>query len=161
WFLSAGILGLAFVAKYSAVLLIPTMVLTAAVRAWAPTPLVFGTKPFNSRGGKFLAAAVSAFGHMLVGALVVLAFYGVRYKGFNPALPEADNFIRPWVDYVGKTGILGEAARWAAKLRLLPEAFLFGFDFVLANAAERAGFLNGYYSSSGWPGFFLWTFALK
>lgn len=161
WWLSAVTLGLAFVAKYSAALLVPMMVVMAAVRAGAAEPLTLGRWTFTSRAGKFGAAALSAAGHALVVALVIWAFYGFRYAAFNPALPPANHFIRPWSDYVGQTGLLGSATRALAALRALPEAYLYGFDYVLATSAIRAAFLNGEHSVTGWRTFFLWTFLLK
>src|ERR1044071_1627424 len=64
--------------------------------------------------------------------------------------PPADHFIRPWSDYVGKTGLLGTATRALAAARILPEAFLYGFDYVLFTSKVRAAFLNGAHSITGW-----------
>jgi dihydroorotase len=43
----------------------------------------------------------------------------------------------------------------------LPEAFLYGFAYVLETTKARGAFLNGDYSTICWPSFFPWTFALK
>ncbi len=161
WWLSAVVLGLAFVAKYSAVLLIPMMVLMAGARALAPEPWRIAGRQFSSPLGRFSAAALSAAGQALVVAAVIWAFYGFRYSAFNPALPPADHFIRPWADYVGRTGLVGEITRWLAALRALPEGFLYGFDYVLATTGMRSAFLNGELSITGWRTFFVWTFFLK
>lgn len=161
WCLSAVTLGLAFVAKYSAVLLVPMMILMAAARAWSAEPWSFGRWQWHTRGGKFGFAAVSALGHAAVVLAVIWAFYGFRYSAFNPALPPAADFIRPWADYVGRTGVIGEATRALAALRALPEGFLYGFDYVLATTQIRAAFLNGEHSITGWRSFFVWTFLLK
>ncbi|MBL9200737.1 MAG: glycosyltransferase family 39 protein [Opitutaceae bacterium] len=159
--LSAFVLGLACVAKYSAVLLGPMMVAMAAVRAWAPTPWRLGRWQCATPAAKLAAAALSGLAHAAVGVLVVWASFGFRYAAFNPALPAADGFIRPWVSYVGQTGLAGEAARSLAAAKALPEAFLYGFDYVLATTKSRAAFLNGEHSVTGWRTFFLWTFLLK
>ncbi|MEI6466160.1 MAG: hypothetical protein WCQ89_15650, partial [Verrucomicrobiota bacterium] len=103
----------------------------------------------------------SALGHAAVVALVIWAFYGFRFAAFNPALPPADHFIRPWADYVGNTGLIGEATRELARLKALPEGYLYGFDYVLATTKSRAAFLNGEHSITGWRTFFIWTFLLK
>lgn len=161
WWLCAGVLGLAFVAKYSAVLLIPMLVAMAAVRALAPEPWRFAGRVFATPGRRFAAAALSAAAQALVVAAVIWASYGFRYSAFNPELPPADHFIRPWADYVGRTGLIGEFTRGLAALRLLPEAFLYGFDYVLATTGQRSAFLNGELSVTGWRTFFVWTFLLK
>ncbi len=161
WWLSALVFGLAYVAKFSAVLLLPMMVLTAAARAFAPGALrVFG-RDYTSRGGKFGAAALSALGHGLVAGLVIWAFYGFHYAAFNPALPPADHFVRPWEVLDLHIGFSGKLIRALASVHALPEAFLYGFAYVLETAQVRSAYLNGEYSTTGWPSFFPWAFALK
>ncbi len=161
WWLSALTFGLAWVAKYSAPLLIPMMVLMALARAWTAEPLIVLGRTFTTRGGKFGAAAGSAVGHGLVAMAVIWAFYGFRYAAFNPALPPPDGFIRPWEVLDMHIGFPGQVLRFAEKLRVLPEAFLYGFAYVLETTQVRSAFLNGEYSTTGWPSFFPWTFALK
>ena len=161
WWLSAFTLGLAFVAKYSAVLIPPIMVLLAAIRALAPEPLTLGGRKFTSRGGKFGAAALSAVGHALVAAFVIWACYGFRYTAFNPQLPPADHFIRPWSVIEEGIGGAGTMIHLLASWHALPEAFLYGLAYVLYTASSRAAFLNGEYSVFGWPTFFPWAFLLK
>lgn len=161
WWLSALVLGLAFVAKYSAVLLVPMMIAMAAVRAWAPAPWQVGRWRLTTPLGKFGVAALSAVGHAAIVALVIWAFYGFRFAAGNPSLPPADHFIKPWSDFIGKTGLLGEATRALAQLHALPEAFLYGFDYVLFSTKSRSAFLNGEHSLTGWRTFFIWSFLLK
>jgi hypothetical protein len=161
WALSAVAFGLACVAKFSAPLLLPMMVLTALARACTAAPLhVFG-RDYVSRAGKFGAAALSALGHGLVAVAVIWAFYGFHYAAFNPALPPADHFVRPWEVLDLHIGLPGKFIRFLAGLHALPEAFLYGMAYVLETTQVRSAFLNGDYSTTGWPTFFPWTFALK
>jgi hypothetical protein len=44
---------------------------------------------------------------------------------------------------------------------VLPEGYLYGMAYVLETAQVRSAFLNGEFSTTGWPHFFIWTFALK
>ena len=44
---------------------------------------------------------------------------------------------------------------------MLPEAFLYGFAFVLQFAQARGAFLNGEYSTTGWVSFFPTAFLIK
>ena len=161
WWLSALVFGLACVAKYSAPLLLPMMVLMAAARAWTAAPLTLLGRTFATRAGKFGAAALSAVGHGLVAMAVIWVCYGCRYGAFNPALPPADHFIRPWEVLDLHIGLPGQVLRAFAAVRALPEAFLYGFAYVLETAQIRSAFLNGDYSTTGWPSFFPWAFALK
>jgi len=161
WWLSALVFGLACVAKYSAPLLLPMMVLMAVARAWTAPPLALWGRTFTTRGGKFGAAALSAIGHGLVAMGVIWVCYGFRYSAFNPALPPADHFIRPWEVLDLHIGLPGQVLRAFAAVHALPEAFLYGFAYVLETAQVRSAFLNGDYSTTGWPSFFPWAFALK
>lgn len=161
WWLSAVVFGLAWVAKYSAPLLLPMMILMAAMRAATAEPLKLMGRTFTTRAGKFGAAALSAVGHGLVAIAIIWACYGFRYKAFNPALPPATDFIRPWEVLDLHIGFAGQVLRAAATLHALPEAFLYGFAYVLETTQVRSAFLNGEYSTTGWPSFFPWTFALK
>jgi hypothetical protein len=146
--LSAAVFGLACVAKFSAVLLLPMMALCAlaliaAGRASVPRVLL------------------SAAGHAAAAVLVIWALYGFRYSAFNPALPPADQFIESWPDMYAHTGRIGALIHRMADARLLPEAFLYGAAYVVQTSQVRGAFLNGEYSVEGWRTFFLWAFALK
>eukprot|EP01035_Chromulina_nebulosa_P002966 gene2966-4047_t len=125
-----------------------------------------GSRRFSRHTGmerlqKFGAAALSAVGHGLVAGLVIWAFYGFHYAAFNPALPPADHFVRPWEVLDLHIGFAGKLIRALAAIHALPEAFLYGFAYVLETAQVRSAFLNGEYSTTGWPSFFPWAFALK
>src|SRR2546423_526362 len=59
---------------------------------------------------------------------------------------------------------MGWPRAWFEGLRgwhVLPEAFLYGFAFVIQFSRERAAFLNGDYSMTGWATFFPFSFAVK
>ncbi|MCX6950903.1 MAG: glycosyltransferase family 39 protein, partial [Verrucomicrobia bacterium] len=161
WWLSAAVFGLAWVAKYSAPLIVVMMIAMAVARAWAAEPLALFGRSFTTRGGKFGAAALSALGHGIVAIAVIWAFYGFRYAAFSPAQATGAEFIRSWALIDTHLGMQGQMLRAAAAVRLLPEAFLYGFASVLEHTQMRAAFLNGEYSLRGWPSFFPWTFALK
>jgi hypothetical protein len=161
WWLSAAAFGLACVAKYSAPLLLPMFVLLALVRALAAEPLALLGRTWMTRGGKFGAAALSALGHGAVAALVIWAFFGFRFAAANPALPPFEHFIRPWEWLDSNLGIAGKILRGIAAAHLLPEGYIYGFAYVLETAQIRSAFLNGEFSTTGWPSFFVWAFALK
>jgi 4-amino-4-deoxy-L-arabinose transferase-like glycosyltransferase len=161
WWLSAITFGLACVAKYSAPLLLPMFALLAVVRAFAPEPVQRLGRTWTSRPGKFGAAVLSGAGHAAVAMLVIWAFFGFRYTAANPALPPFEHFIRPWDWLDVNLGFQGKILRAVAAAHLLPEAYIYGFAYVLETAQVRAAFLNGEFSNTGWPTFFLWTFVLK
>jgi hypothetical protein len=146
--LSAVVFGLACVAKFSAVLLLPMMALCALVH-------------LATRRGRAGTLLLSAAGHAAVAFAIIWAFYGFRYSAFNPALPAADGFIEPWPAMYANTGRIGQVIHFLAGIHALPEAFLYGAAYVRQTSQMRGAFLNGEYSISGWPSFFIWTFALK
>jgi len=146
--LSAVLFGLACVAKFSAVFLIPMMALCAVAHAAA-------------QPGQLGRIARSAAGHAAVAFAVIWAFYGFRYSAFNPALPAADQFIVSWGDMYAYTGTVGRLIHFLAGIRALPEAFLYGAAYVFYTSQSRGAFLNGAYSLMGWRSYFVWAFALK
>jgi hypothetical protein len=146
--LSAVVFGLACVAKFSAVLLIPMMGLCGLVHAVA-------------QPGQLGRIARSAAGHAAVAFAIIWAFYGFRYSAFNPALPAADQFIVSWPVMYASTGTVGEVIHLLARIRALPEGFLYGAAYVSFTSQTRGAFLNGEYSLLGWRSYFIWAFALK
>jgi 4-amino-4-deoxy-L-arabinose transferase-like glycosyltransferase len=57
--------------------------------------------------------------------------------------------------------IVGRALLFAEHHRLLPEAFLFGSAWTAATSTMRTSFLNGQYSVTGLPDYFLFTLLYK
>jgi hypothetical protein len=146
--LSAAVFGLACVAKFSAVFLLPMMALCALVHVL-------------SKKGDVARVLLSAAGHAVAAYAIIWAFYGFRYSAFNPALPAADQFIVSWPVMYANTGGAGRMIRFLARVRALPEAFLYGAAYVYYTSQSRGAFLNGGFSITGWRTFFIWAFALK
>ena len=159
--LSAAVFGLACVAKFSAVLLLPMMALLAIARCAAPVPMAFGRRVYATPQAKLALMSGSALVHAVVAVFVIWAFYGFRYSDFNPALPAAHQFIRRWDLIEQAIGLQGKLVHVLAAWHALPEAFLYGYAYVIESAQSRSAFLNGEYSIVGWPSFFPWTFLLK
>ncbi len=159
--LSAGVLGLAFVSKYSAILLIPMMLIAGVGRALAPAPLQWQDQTWTTPARKLGAVVLSLLAHGIVVFVVIWAFYGFRYTAFNPKLPPALQFFGRWETFTARLGLSGALVQRARELRVLPEAYLYGFTYVLDTVRMRTAFLNGEYSVTGWPSFFIWAFVLK
>lgn len=159
WALSAGVFGLACVAKFSAVLLLPMLAVMAIARAAspAPWPLLGRGDTVRRRAGNLI---VSLLGHGAVAVLVIWTFYGFRYSAFNPAVP-AGRFIATWPAISSSLGFQRPVIELLRKLHALPEAFLYGYSYVIASSQARAAFLNGAISYTGWRTFFPWTLLLK
>lgn len=189
--LVAGLVtGLAFVAKFSAVLLLPVFaglgVIAFAFRrsggthapcAQASRVADSGTDeteacsplanipPFKPTRKPWLLLALrlgGAFvGAALIAGSVVWCFFGFRYSAADPTVAAFGHFYLPWET------ALADGGRWTAMMQLarhytiLPEAFLYGFSFVIYFSAQRGAFLAGNYSSTGWWWFFPFAFLIK
>lgn len=165
---SCAATGLAFVAKFSAVLLVPVFILLIIWQVVAPQPLTAawrlrGAAPrvIRSRLGKagllaglFAANAVAAWA-------IIWTFFGWRYNAFSPALPVAWHFYLPTALIVGKSGLINASILAGFKWKLFPQAFIHGFAHVRFQAEQRAAFLLGRYSNTGWWWFFPYAFLVK
>ena len=161
WGLSALTFGLACVAKFSAPILLPLFIAMAIARACRGAPLSLFARSWTTWQGKLGAIALSMVAHGLVAVAVIWLFFGFRYSAFNPLLPPAADFIRPWSWIDENLGWTGQCIRAIGATRLLPEGYLYGLAYVLETAQVRSAFLNGDYSATGWTSFFPWAFVLK
>ena len=153
--LSAVVFGLACVAKFSAVLLGPMFALSA---------LVWLAGRVRSEGWRepLLRLTRSAMVHVVAAWAIIWLFYGFRFSAFSPALANGAGFYRGdwnWIlaDLGWTRPVIVALRDWHA----LPEAFLYGFAFVVQFAKERGAFLNGDYSLTGWVSFFPYAFLVK
>ena len=152
--LSSLTLGLAFVSKFSAVLLPPMLGLIALIWLSGAADRTGWRAPL-----KRLACTTAL--HVAVTWLVIWLFYGFRFSAFSPALSDGANFNHGWGFVLTDLGFSAKVI-WALKeWQVLPEAFLYGFAFVLQFAQARGAFLNGDYSTTGWVSFFPIAFLIK
>ncbi|MFM9029615.1 MAG: ArnT family glycosyltransferase [Opitutaceae bacterium] len=150
---SATICGLAFIAKFSAVLLVPMLGLLG-ILWWIE----------QSRGGHGRAAwrglAVTALGHAAAVWIVIWAAYGFRFSAFAGDNAGA-HFSHDWNSLLIALGWKADLLVWLRDWRVLPEAWLHGLAFVLQFARARGAFMSGEYSVTGWVSFFPWAFVIK
>ncbi len=160
WWLSAALLGLAAVAKFTAVLLLPLALVMAAVRIFCPDPLSLGGRTLRTPLGRLGAIAVSTAAQGLVVVAVIWVFFGFRYSVFNPALPPGE-FNLPWSFVLSFGGLKAQLINFCRTAHLLPEGWLYGLAFVLKHAEARGAFLDGDYGIFGWVEFFPKAFLYK
>ncbi|HVU16778.1 MAG TPA: glycosyltransferase family 39 protein [Candidatus Didemnitutus sp.] len=163
WFLgspSAGralgsglVFGLACVAKYSAVMLLPMFLLLAV---WRLLRVASGQR--LAWTGRTIAGFAT---HGVLAVVVIWTFFDFRYSGFGPTVPAADHYILPWESVLPNIGFQGKVVEFCRKGHLLPEAFLYGYSWVIQSAQARASFLHGEYGIFGWPSFFPLAFLWK
>jgi len=118
-----------FLAKMSAILIIPMGVALLAIRLIGRRPLTVGWRGGVAVERRWAQAAV-LLGTMLLQAALVLATiwaaYGFRYSAFHVPIAANEDFYQRWNETVNKNGAFGQALKFARDHRLLPEAYLVG-----------------------------------
>lgn len=162
--LSASVAGIAAIAKFSVAVLPPLFVLLAAWKLWT-TPVWrahFGRdlqlRGLLARAGYIVGALVV---HALVAALVIWTTFDFQHSPVGAGMPPLLQYHAPW-SYVFSEGsslttVLTRMNEW----QLLPEAYIYGFGFVMRFAESRPAFLNGEFGATGWWWFFPYAFLIK
>src|SRR5262249_34059390 len=133
--LSAAVLSLAFVAKFSAVLLPPMLGLIALV--W-----LLAAREGRPIVPKLIRLLRTTAGHVAVVLACIWLFYGFRFSAFAPGLADGAQFYRG--DWAWILSGINWTGSWIVFLRdhhLLPEAWLYGLTFVIQFSQERGAFL--------------------
>ena len=158
------VLGLLFVSKMSAVLVLPMGFLLLVARLCAKRPLFVEIGPscqVERATTKLAVFAGAGIVMVFIAALVIWGAYGFRYSAFNVYEPGRDSLGGGWETIVSGTGSIGKVVEFAREHRVLPEAYLFGFGAVIQNAQARVAFLNGEHSLTGWWNFFPYALLVK
>jgi len=162
---SAVVMGLLFVTKMSALLMVPVAAILVAIRIWEARPFVWSGRPRRVLSGRrrLLRASMAILLVHVVGVIIVIwASYGFRYATFRIAVPGRDHmFIGETIDTLAEHDYVRIPIRLARDLRLLPEPYLFGLAHVLNRSGRFIGFLNGQYSRNGWWFFFPYCWLVK
>jgi 4-amino-4-deoxy-L-arabinose transferase-like glycosyltransferase len=158
---SVAAVALLFLTKMSAPLFVPVAALLAGVRlaagrAWR---VDLGT-PREWRSRRPMVGGIAALGvvHALVAWATIWAAYDFRFAAAPPSLPDAHPL--PF-DFEGDFGWPVRVLHVAASARLLPQAYLYGYEWVLRASAFRYAFFNGEHGFGGWPTFFPYLFLVK
>lgn len=152
--LSAIVLGLAFVAKFSALLLLPMFALIAVI--WLAGNC--GTDGWRRPVSRLLRSTCV---HGLVTWATIWLFYEFRFSAFAPGLELEANFNHGWGWILAGMGAPAPFLFFGQAWHLLPEAWLYGLGFVIDFSKQRGAFLNGEYSVEGWVRFFPYAFLVK
>ena len=127
----------AMLAKFSAVLLLPMLVLII---------VTVGRK-------QWMRLSALAAGALLVGVIAIWSAYGFR------SMPVAKPF--PIRDVAARIGFVGKAVLFADRANLLPHPYLYGFAAVQESTINREAYLRGEFSQTGFRSYFFWTFLYK
>jgi hypothetical protein len=151
--LSAVVFGLATVAKFSAILLLPMFAMIAFVSLLG--------QPREARWKALARLGQTAALHAVVAWAVIWIFFGLRFSPFAPALADGAGYNHGWAWISSGLGWPGPIVFALQNWHVLPDAFLYGFTFVLQFAKQRGAFLNGEHGIHGWVTFFPYAFLVK
>jgi hypothetical protein len=137
---------LAMIAKYSAILLIPTFVVLYAVR-WVQTPNEFPLRRLAVAGGTVSATLFAG---------VIAIYWPETVRCLTTRVP-------PLTDVANRENLMGEALwRLGRTLHLPAHRFLVGLNAVAEhNAGGHTSYLMGLRSDVGWWYYFPVVFAVK
>ncbi len=142
---------LAIISKFTAVLLVPLVILLLGVG-------VSRSAPSQRRRQAALAAGI-ILGLAVLSWLAIWTAYGFRYApGPNPTWLFHFEAGSPFGDQVP---LVARLAVWADAHRLFPNAFSQGFLLSQIKAQMRGAYLAGVINSTGWWYYFPVAFAIK
>jgi len=160
WTLGSSLLfGLACVAKFSSVLLLPIFGLLglAHVAIAGPNRDAAGERLLRRPQRLLVLASL----HALCAIFIIWLFYGFRWSPEGAGLPPLEHYYLSWDEVRTQLGGKGELLWTLSQWHLLPDPFIFGFGTVLTMAEARGAFLNGDNSITGWFQFFPYAFLVK
>jgi len=158
----AGFFALAYVSKYSALLLGPIVLALLAVRVCQPRPWPITIGRQTQLTGWRQRAVVALVMFVMLTALAwgaIWAAYGFRYLPSDVPGWRMEFDKDPGVR--ARTPTITKAVAWADAHRLLPNAYSQGFLLGQVKAQKRSGFLAGSYGTEGWRWFFPFAFLIK
>jgi hypothetical protein len=159
-------LGLLFVSKFSAFIIIPVYLILILMRLRGKGHVecvIFSRRITNDTQAKQLLAYSAVLSVNLVFILFFIWMsYGFRFSMIDaPMLADRMALDKVIENSCKSAGTAGEALLAAKKIKLLPEAYIYGFALVLKGAGARNSYLNGELSTRGWWYFFIYSFMVK
>ena len=164
---SALLMGLLFVTKFSAFVMVPVCLVLVAIRIGNGRPLIWWMRRRRhvlARDQRDLLGATGLIllAHVVGVILVIWASYGFRYSVFRDAVPGRDRmFLGETVHTLAEDVAVRPVLVLAHDLRVLPEPYVFGLAHVLNRSGRFIGFMNGRYSVDGWWTFFPYCWLVK
>lgn len=161
FFLSVSLFALLFLTKMSAPLILPIALVLGFVRCaqrgtW---PLKVGRqRAWRSRASIGTGIAALLLLHLMFTWGAIWAAYNFRFLPTPGSIPTTNPFA---VQFDGELGWPIRLLHALDAARLLPKAYLFGYEFVWRASAYRYAFFNGDYGFGHWPGFFPYAFLVK
>jgi 4-amino-4-deoxy-L-arabinose transferase-like glycosyltransferase len=160
--LSGAALGLLFLSKMSAPVILPMLLVLLVVRVKKGLPLELAVGQWKKRLGSRMEIGGALLGAVALNAVMVLVIiwtaYSWRYSAFAGPVGK-DQFAYPAV--LKKPGLAHDVGEFCNEHRLLPQAYVYGMVFTVQEADRRSAFLNGEHYLTGRRAFFPYAFAVK
>ena len=161
---SGLVLGGVFITKMSAFLMLPVVLLLAAIRIAYGRPLVWSWRRrriLTSRHQVLSVVVAMLCVQTLIVAIVIWASYGFRYSAFREAAGGEHFWGGETIETIAEGTFARPLILFARDLHLAPEPYLFGLAHVLNRSGRFIGFMNGQYSVNGWWSYFPYTALVK
>ena len=161
--LASGVaLGLLFLSKMSAPVILPMLLVLLVARVVKGGPLELSVRRWKKLLGSRLEISGALLATVVLNSAMVLAIiwtgYSWRYSAFAGPV-DKDQFAFPKV--MDKPGFAQDCAKFCGEHRLLPQAYLYGMVYTVEKANERSAFFNGEHYITGRAAFFPYAFAVK
>ncbi len=162
-------LGLALLTKYSALPILPVLFVLTVVRIAQKTPVragLTGEIEIAERGRRILPYVALWFGVLLITWAVIWAGYGFKFRAIDTDDRDVQEVVRTSLPLAPRD----EPSFWrhthgpyklAMEHKLLPQAFLYGFQYITHSTSGRLAFLDGEHSGLGWRHYFIMTLLYK
>lgn len=156
---SGTAIGLLFVSKMSAIVILPVLLLSTLTRLAVGRPLLVcwwkNVSIVRGRGRQLRVVAGAIACQAMIAVVVIWLFYGFQSTIFRDATPNQDRLSgNHTLESLTREGTLGACVRLASAWHLLPEPYLFGLAYAVKMSESRVAFLNGEFSLTGFRGYF-------
>jgi 4-amino-4-deoxy-L-arabinose transferase-like glycosyltransferase len=163
---SAVAVGALLLCKTSGVLILPMALVMIIVHLAMRRKLIIawrsGRKQIDSWTGTLMSVGAIAAIHAAIAMALIWTACGWRYQAHAPGMARPTlNHHHSLEQVANDAGAAGKVLAWLGRQRLLPESYLYGAGYVLAEGRQRAAFLCGDYSSRGWWYYFPYCLLVK
>src|ERR1700736_3459216 len=152
-----------FLTKFSALIILPVIGIMSIWSIFSSQKIVMQLGKFRSLlSTKWKKGAAIALALLCLCATIVFAIwlsFSFRYLAWTDKARDNDSWH--WSYLLEDRGMFENAVSFSRTHRLLPEAYLYGFAYMLKHENDRPAFLDNHWSLVGFPSFFPRAFFYK
>ena len=154
-----------FLAKFSAPIVLPVMLILGAIRVFSRHPISAQVARWQMIiTGKWKKAGAITMSFAFLGSTVLLAIwasFGFRFDALTDAASGREVLDRRWDYTLADRAATENLVAFARTHHLLPEAYLYGVAYVHKHSIDRPAFLDNQWSIVGFRSFFPRAFLYK